>query len=122
MSPTDEMAGTRERQAPDDTWVLSCPHCGKAYRIGVDAGIMTMEETLGMMAEAGATIHGSLGSGRRDDMLFPIDDVAPERLAPLQEEARATTSKIREALAKGEERAWYCRRCGSEKGTYPYPE
>jgi hypothetical protein len=122
-----EVAGARTRVSnlpPEgqlDAWVFSCPRCGKEYRVGIDAGIMTIEETLEMMRTAGATVAGSLGSGPRDDMLFAIGDVAPERLGPLQEQAMQGVQTIKDSLASGQERCWYCKRCGPNNGTYPYP-
>lgn len=112
--------GKVENTTSEDVWVFSCPHCGKEYRIGIDAGIMTIEEAIEMLRSGGATISGSLGPSWREDMLCSFDGVAPERLSLLQQEAKRTVKTIKEALAKGQERAWYCQRCGSKKGTYPY--
>ena len=49
----------------DIDWVLVCPHCGREYRVGIDAGIMTMEETIEMMRGVGTIISGSLGPSQR---------------------------------------------------------
>ena len=54
-------------------------------------------------------------------MLFAFDGVAPERLSLLQQHARETVEKVRESLADGQDRVWYCKECGLEKGTYPLP-
>ena len=105
----------------DSDCLLLCPHCGKEYRIGIDAGIMTMEETIEMMRGMGTVIMGSLEPGPREDMLFSYEGSAPERLGHLQEQARQALGKVTQALAEGQERVWYCKECGVNAGTYPYP-
>jgi ribosomal protein L37AE/L43A len=122
MHFVDKIFGKRKGpvSTTDNDWIFSCPHCGKKYRIGVDAGIMTIEETIEMMRGVGTIISGSLGSSRREDMLFSFDGVTPERLSLLQQEAKKTVEKVKEALANGQDRVWYCKQCGVEKGTYPF--
>jgi ribosomal protein L37AE/L43A len=105
----------------DKDWSLRCPHCGKEYHIGIDAGIMTIEETIGMMRGVGTIVSGSLGSTQREDMLYSFGGAPPDRLGVLQQQAREAVKMVRDSLATGQERVWYCKECGLERGTHPFP-
>ena len=90
---------------------MTCSHCGETFVIGEDAFLVTDEDKFRTLREAGAEglILGRLT--RKPDMVmhWTRPTSAEERS---QEQRKATQIEV--AIARGEQRQWWCGKCHNE--------
>jgi HEAT repeat protein len=107
--------------AQKKAWLLSCPLCKTKYRLGVDAYLVTPEDVRTFAAGAGTTV------GNLNNVLFSADGVysignPSQSDQPLLQETARKVREIANAIAIGQRRVWFCRKCGGpDKGENPYP-
>ena len=103
-------------------WLLSCPLCKTNYRLGVDAYLVTRDDVMRWAGQA-TTIVGNLKNTLfSGDAVYFIEGKPSENDQAVLRETKRKMREIEIAIAIGEPRRWFCRKCGGpEKGEHPYP-
>jgi hypothetical protein len=84
---------------------LSCQGCGRAYRIGVDAVVITMESTYTML-DVAIVFRSGEGLPDREDLVASLSSREKAK-----ESARENWWIVQNGLKHGERRVWRCHEC-----------
>lgn len=95
---------------------LSCPTCGRDYRVGLDSIIISVDSAISSMKSAIIFSDGAQPE-RVDDVYF-LSECSPDHTL---EDARESAELVREAIASGAKRSWICAKCQNKKSPHPYP-
>ncbi|MEN8790010.1 MAG: tetratricopeptide repeat protein, partial [Flavobacteriaceae bacterium] len=100
---------------------LTCQLCGNIYKIGEDSSITTMEDVQGAGAMT-VVISDGLPKTRIDLVMHFQSSWDAEWLEEKKQEGPGKIKFIRESIASGQKRFWYCRSCENDKSPFHYPK
>ena len=101
---------------------LECKRCGRVLNVGLDAGIMSMDEAVEINSGNGmVTVLGDEEVMNRPDMVVSFNDHPPEDLEHSRKMVLESMKRIEASLRQGRRRKWYCHECGNDDKPYKYP-
>lgn len=124
---SDTVDGLRSRSSEqrssweDETWEIVCPQCKRAYQLGVDAYLISPDDVENMATGAKAVVGNLNPLLIKADAVYSFDGAPSDGIPRLQAETKLKIRRIKDAVAEGRQRRWFCRRCGPETGSNAYP-
>ena len=95
-----------DRTSPSGSWTLVCPNCGKRYVVGEDSILVSDEDTMEALLQAGA--KAILGTQtRKPDLAINKGSLPP----PERQKALETVRRIRQDIQQRRPRSWRCYKC-----------